>query len=186
MLRENDRQQFNPNLPVFQHGDFNDKPFSDKTLTFSARRIPKDRTRFLRFACVGVIDFMVDALCFAGLINIAHLPICVARIIAFLPADMCTWYLHQNLTFGDRIKSPKKRQEYASYVIIYMLGTSVNFLVFMAVMLALSWAKHYWLIPLLAGTASGLVFNYFLLNLRIFKPSPARQLAVISHRGHQL
>lgn len=181
VLIQNDHLQSSLDFEVRQRDDFN-----GKTSQSSPGRTPKDKYRFLRFACVGAMGFIIDTLFFAALINVANSPIFLARAIAFLPAVTFTWYLNRNLTFGDRGKSPKKRQEYFSYVMVYLLGTSVNFMVFMAIVLVLPWASRYWLIPLLAGTAAGLAFNYLLLNLRIFRQRTARRLSLIGHHGHQL
>ena len=133
--------------------------------------------RFLRFALVGVIGFVTDALCFAAILQITQSPVYLARLFAFLPAVTATWYLNRNLTFADRVKSRKKRREYISYVTVYVLGSSVNYLVFLSVIYLLNWASRYWIVPLLAGTIAGLIFNYILLNLRVFKALPNPRLS---------
>jgi putative flippase GtrA len=133
------------------------------------KNISPAKKRFLKFAMIGTIGFIVDSLAFGCFFRLLKLPIYIARALAFVPAVSTTWLLNRRLTFSDRSRPRRKRHEYLGYMMVNLAGTTINFLTFIAAVEFVPSLKQIAIIPLVLGSLSGLLFNYNLSKLLVYK-----------------
>lgn len=120
----------------------------------------------LRFSGVGAVGFVVDALVFFFVVNGLHANWAAARALAFLCAVGVTWQGNRRVTFGSNA-SP--RGESVRYLAVQCGGCLVNYGAFVACAKILD--PGGWLVvPYLAGTAAGMIFNYTLSRCFVFRP----------------
>ena len=123
--------------------------------------------KFLKFALVGSIGFIVDAIILLVLVHIFDQTIIFSRIIAFFLAVFVTWIINRNFTFL-RNTSYKKGKEYIYYLTIQTIGAILNLIIFIVLIDFVELFKNYLILPL--GIASILVmfFNYFMIKNKIY------------------
>ncbi len=112
-----------------------------------------------RFAVIGSVGFLVDAAVLTGLVSALDWGLYEARAVSFSLAVSVTWYLNRRYTFADRISADRKR-EYARYVAIQIVGALINLGVYVTVARAAPAFAAYPVIPLAAGSAVAMVFNF--------------------------
>ncbi|AIW13707.1 GtrA family protein [Vibrio tubiashii] len=117
-------------------------------------------SKFFRFAVIGCIGFIADALVFSVLFYLADTPIMVARAMAFVCAATVTWFGNRIFTFQNT------EQKVVRQWIKFMCGASFsalpNFLVFKLLSSVLGEAGLGPVIALVAGVLVGMVSNYLL------------------------
>ncbi|MDC5803430.1 GtrA family protein [Vibrio europaeus] len=123
-------------------------------------------SKLFRFAVIGCIGFVADALVFSVLFYLADTPIMVARVIAFVCAATVTWFGNRIFTFQNT------EQKVAQQWIKFMCGASFsalpNFLVFKLLSSVLGEAGSGPLSALVAGILVGMVSNYLLSSRWVF------------------
>jgi putative flippase GtrA len=107
---------------------------------------PRERTRFLRFAVVGIFGAVVDFGIANLLISLAHLPLVVAGTISFVCAIL------SNFTWNRYWTYPDSRSKPLFYQLLTFSIVSVMGLVIRIPTLAI-------LEPLIARLITGLPFN---------------------------
>src|SRR5689334_22732097 len=80
--------------------------------------------RIVRFGCVGVVGFIVDASTLLLLVRFFALPPISARLISFLSAATVTFALNQRFTF--RIADAFSMHRWVIYVLTTAFGAGVN------------------------------------------------------------
>jgi putative flippase GtrA len=125
-------------------------------------------SRFLRFLFVGGFGFVVAE---AALWLARHglgAGDSLAWLISFLCAATFTWWGNRNLTFADRKAqgAAAMAAEYGKFLAANALGGAVNFAVFTAVLRLLPVDPA---IALACGVLAGLVFNFTMSKLVVFK-----------------
>jgi putative flippase GtrA len=133
------------------------------------------KTRILSFSAIGGIGFAVDAGILQTLFSFGIQPL-MARGVSFPVAVTATWLLNKRYTFRDRPHSgPHSR--YFLYVSGQIAGALVNVCAFVL-------AIRHWptlsarpVIPLMVGSALGLIFNYTWANMLVFKKTSLTQAA---------
>lgn len=109
--------------------------------------------RLTGFVASGGIGFVVDAgVLWLGLA--AGLPPWAARIPSFLCAVVATWLLNRRLTFASA--AAPSVPEFLRYLQAMLLGVSVNYATFLAVLSAGGGPLG----ALIAASAAGMVVNY--------------------------
>ena len=115
--------------------------------------------RFLRFALVGVVGFVVDAGVLQALFALGHWGPVEARAVAIPVAVFATWLLNRHITFPESHGGPAWIS-LARYCAVSAAGACVNFAVYtMLVSLSAAMAAQP-LLPLAAGSIVALVVNY--------------------------
>lgn len=151
--------------PVIEH--FGMHMTRRPSLWIAGARALLQRREFVKFTFVGGAGFCVDG----GLLTLlmqSGLEILPARSLSFLSAATCTWLLNRFWTF-ELEKRIGVRKEYASYIVIQIMGAAINLLIFFVLIeLHPAW-RNIPLIPLAFGAAVSLVFNYTASKKYVFK-----------------
>lgn len=124
-------------------------------------------SRFLRFACVGTVGFVVDAGILTMLMQLGWQPV-LARLVSFPAAVATTWLLNKAWTFSADAASAGGG--YMRYFGIQIVGALINLGIFTLLIsafpafLAMPW------VPLAAASLVALVFNYLATRHLVFNP----------------
>jgi putative flippase GtrA len=122
--------------------------------------------RILSFGAIGGIGFVVDAGILQGLFSFGVQPL-MARCVSFPIAVTATWLLNRRYTFRDRAQSGAHAR-YALYVGGQIVGALINVGVFVLTIRHWPEAAARPLIPMMAGSAIALLFNYSWANRLVF------------------
>jgi putative flippase GtrA len=116
-------------------------------------------SRFLRFALVGVVGFIVDAGTLQGRVSLAGWGLISARLVAVPTAVFATWVLNRTVTFPESHAGPALRS-LARYFAVSAAGATVNFCVYSALVFASTSMAALPVLPLAIGSIAALVVNY--------------------------
>ena len=120
---------------------------------------------FLRFAAVGAAGFVVNEAALYVAIHLLHLGKDAAWFFAFLPAVTFTWWGNRTLTFREHA-SDAWLKEWARFVATNSLGALINLAVY-ETLIHLTGLDA--MLALAAGVLAGLVFNFTLSRLLVFR-----------------
>lgn len=114
------------------------------------------QSRFYFFAIIGAIGFFIDSSIFA----ILHLKLgyAVSRLISILTAMTFTWLANRTVTF--QVLTKPTYAEWIKYFSINSFGALVNFSVFLTLVHANPFFKHYYIISLAFATGISMWFNF--------------------------
>lgn len=124
--------------------------------------------RFVRFLGVGAVGFVVDSGVFTALVASGLASAYGARPIAFALAATTTWLLNRSLVFADRAGGPAPA-EAARYFGATLLSGAVNLGVYFAVIRLFGAETPFLQLAFVAGVGAGLVTNYTLYSLVVFR-----------------
>ncbi|CAM3602074.1 GtrA family protein [Parendozoicomonas haliclonae] len=131
-------------------------------------QIRPGRDRFLRFCLVGASGFIVDLVLFLSLthwLDIAPVP---ARALAFWGAASWNWFCNRLFTFEDRDHHHPLSQ-WVSYLGVSLLAFCPNWGVFTLLVSFVPIMAAQPVLAMVAGISIGLIFNFILANLVVFK-----------------
>jgi putative flippase GtrA len=131
--------------------------------------MPQTR-QFIRFALVGAGGFLVDAGISNLLVSGFHILPLVARIPAFLIASITTYAANRAFTF--QATSTGVVQGWLKYVSSTSVGAVINYIVFSAAIAFVFRGPWAVFLAIAAGSAVGLVFNYYASTRFVFRPRP--------------
>jgi putative flippase GtrA len=132
-------------------------------------------SRLLSFGVIGGIGFAVDAGILQALFFFGIQPL-MARGISFPVAVTATWLLNKRYTFRDRPHSgPHSR--YFLYVSGQVAGALINVCAFVLTIRHWPVLSARPVIPLIVGSALGLIFNYSWANVLVFRKPLLAQTA---------
>lgn len=119
------------------------------------------------FAISGSIGFIVDAIVYylASAITSYYF----AKAISFLFAVFSTWIFNRNITFRNSIKYGNVFSELIKYFSSTLLGGALNYFVFILLMNKSELVMSYPIIGIACGSIVGMVFNFTLSKLFIYK-----------------
>jgi putative flippase GtrA len=123
--------------------------------------------KFLSFLAVGTGGFVVDAAILTLLLK-AGWSVVPARAVSFLVAVSVTWLLNRSWTFDAARHRPPGKQ-FLGYLLTQTGGGLINVAAFLALFGAFRVLRDFPLIPLAAGSALGLAFNYVLARHVVFR-----------------
>jgi putative flippase GtrA len=86
---------------------------------------PKERTRFLKFATVGVIGAVVDFGTFNLLSSGAGLPVVLASVLSFLAAILSNFTWNRFWTYPDSRTKPMSRQ-LVQFSFVSVIGLAIR------------------------------------------------------------
>ena len=118
----------------------------------STKRLPK-------FASVGAIGFLIDAGILTLLMTGFGFHHYIARAISFGTAVTTTWYLNRRWVF-DRAAKKISGSEYFAYVVVQIIGATINLLVFVLAIELSENLVNVPVVPLAMGAALALLFNF--------------------------
>lgn len=134
------------------------------------------RRQFATFAAIGVAGLFVDMGALWLALNLAGLDLYSGRLFSYLCAATFTWWLNREFTFRGVNRRGAVRQ-WGRFLAANAVGAAVNYAVY-AVVIAVAPLTGLWpegaegLIPyagVAAGSVSGLVFNFTLSRLVVFR-----------------
>lgn len=129
--------------------------------------------QFARFLVVGTLGFAIDAGLLELLVHQGINPY-AARALSFPPAVIATWYLNRIWAFADR--GGRAHWQLARYVATQLTGAATNYAVYALVLLLIRHSAATVLAALAAGSAAGLLINFF----------GARSVVFVSRRSARL
>lgn len=124
--------------------------------------------QFLKFAGVGTSGMFVDLGCYALLLTAC--PPAVARGLAIWVAMTWNFGWNRRYTFAGTAPAPLLPQ-YLTYCLSCCLGAVVNWSVSLLLVQLHPWFREHPVAAALPGVAAGLVFNYSLCALFVFRRS---------------
>lgn len=130
------------------------------------------RNRVLAFGVVGGVGFAVEAVILQGLSYAGVQPI-MGRAFSFPVAVTATWLLNKHYTFRDRAVAAG-RSQYLLYLGGQIGGALINICAFVLTIRHWPALSTQPIVPLMVGSALGLIFNYSWAHALVFRgPSPA-------------
>ena len=122
---------------------------------------------FLAFAGAGAAGFLIEAVILTGLTLAAGWNAVHARAVSFPLAATVTWLLNRRFAFAGRGVT-RLRTEYAGYLAIQIAGACVNLAIFVICITAFPRLAAWPFVPLAAGAAFALVFNFVLARTILY------------------
>ena len=116
------------------------------------------------FGMVGTAGFLVDAAVLYLLRT--TLGLLAARVPSFIAAVSVTWWLNRRFTFQRRPSGLRKWAEFRRYLVLMLVGGSVNYAVYATLLLAFGVFREYPVLGVAAGSIAGMGAN--LLGARLF------------------
>jgi len=123
---------------------------------------------FGQFLFAGAIGFAVDAAVVTLMMHVAGWPPLAARITSFSVAVTVTWILNRRYAFAGR-GSHTVVGEYVAYVAIQLVGATLNIGIFILCMNRWPTLVRWPVVPLAAGSAVALAFNFTLARALVFR-----------------
>jgi putative flippase GtrA len=123
--------------------------------------------QFIKFAFVGGVGFLVDALLLLIFVHKLNIDISISRIFSFLFAVLITWLLNRRFTFLQDSKF-KKRKEYIYYISIQSIGALLNYMIFITLVYSYKIFEEYLILPLALASIIVMFFNFFLIKNKIY------------------
>ncbi len=125
--------------------------------------------RFFLFAVAGVVAFFVDLFALIISREVLGLGLYAGRFISYLAAATCAWYINRTVTFKQVSSNDSIVMQWWKYLWANSVGGVLNYLVY--ALLVYSFGDHIIVYSLAvgAGSLSGLVVNYTLSKMFVFK-----------------
>lgn len=120
---------------------------------------------FIRFAIVGILGFFWDTATVYALRGPAGLYL--AGTCGFLVAATANWALNRLWTFRDHAHTAPHVQ-WAKFLVANLVGFVFNRGTFFALISISITCHNQPVLPIIAGSMAGLVFNYFLSKTLVF------------------
>lgn len=124
--------------------------------------------RFASFAGVGAIGFIVDATILSALVHGFGWPHYSARALSFAAAVSVTWYLNRQWVFA---RTSRRGREYGAYFGVQTLGAAINLGTYALTITLFPALVRLPVVPLAAGAALALLFNYSAAGRWVFVQS---------------
>jgi len=137
-----------------------------------------EATRFLRFAIVGAIGFVIDAGLLTALHNGAGLDPFSSRLVSISASAFTTWRLNRSLTFGASDLS--QANEGLRYALVAAATAGFNYLVY--VLLLLGFPGMPPIVAAIAATLAAMFFSYAGYSRFVFSGARTIVGAPSSHR----
>ena len=124
--------------------------------------------KYIKFACVGGIGFIVDL--GAMIILSTLLPLFIARLLAFLFAVNSNWLLNRNFTFKTQQSENNTRiiQEWSKFLCSSCFGAIPNLVCYWLLITCLSLTGNAANLAIIPGIIVGMLVNYLLADRWVF------------------
>lgn len=121
----------------------------------------------MSFGAVGAAGFAVDtAVLYLLRDSLGPLG---ARVPSFLAAVVTTWWLNRSFTFRHRASGLDKGKEFRRYLALMLMGGTVNYAVYAALLLGLDWFRAYPIAGVAAGSIAGMAVNLATSRMLLFR-----------------
>ena len=125
--------------------------------------------RFIRFCLVGASGLLIDVLLFLTLTHTFQMTPIPARAVAFCGAASWNWFCNRVFTFEDRDKLHPFHQ-WLAYLGVSLIAFCPNWGIFTLLVIFIPSMTAQPVLAMVAGISIGLVFNYLMANLMVFRP----------------
>ncbi|MDC1066021.1 GtrA family protein [Candidatus Pseudothioglobus singularis] len=125
-------------------------------------------SKFIRFSIIGAFGLIVDIFIFYLVLALFDLSIYTSKLFSTFVAICFTWYGNRIITFSLQ-KSNKIYRELLNYIYAMIPGNVVNYLVFCLIVYSIGNDMKALLFAIFLGVLSGLIVNFNLANLFVFK-----------------
>jgi putative flippase GtrA len=112
--------------------------------------------RFIRFALVGGIGFLIDAGLLTALHNLGGIDPFTARLVSITASAFTTWRLNRSLTFG--VSGRSQPAEALLYGLVAAITAALNYLIYVLILVA--WRELPPLFAAVAATLAAMLFSY--------------------------
>ena len=127
--------------------------------------------KFLRdsifFCFVGTIGLLVDVAILYSLANLTGL--FYGRAVSFLAAVLATWLLNRRWTFKHRSSGLSSNREFAIYLALMLVGGTVNYAVYVWLVISYPLALQHPVIGVAVGSMAGMLINFVTSRLFLFR-----------------
>ncbi|MDE2184306.1 MAG: GtrA family protein [Alphaproteobacteria bacterium] len=129
------------------------------------------QSRFIRFATVGTAGFLVNEAALAVAKELLGMGDHAAWFFGFAISVTFTWWGNRTFTFADKASDHHIGilAEWARFVATNSLGAAANFAVYAACIHYAPWPVSTPYLALAVGTVIGLIFNFTLSKLIVFR-----------------
>ena len=127
-----------------------------------------ENRRFLRYALVGGVGFVVDASVLTILVNGLEQGHYVSRAVSFSLAVTITWWINRQWVF--QAGAPTQR-EYSGYFVVQLVGALINLGIYVLAIELFPALARTPVVPLAIGAAVALLANFLLVRRYVFRRS---------------
>jgi putative flippase GtrA len=125
------------------------------------------RGDIVKFGVVGTIGFLIDSLILSYLVSARAWDPLLARIVSMSVAVLGTWLLHRYWTFAKGSARAPLPQTFV-YGVVQLIGLTINYLVFSALVLSGGVWRAYPVLPIAAGSLAAMTLTYVLARTVVF------------------
>ncbi|QUM76618.1 GtrA family protein [Moritella sp. 24] len=127
--------------------------------------------KYIKFACVGGIGFVVDLT--AMILFSTLFPLFIARLLAFFLAVNSNWLLNRNFTFKAKQAERESSlfQEWSKFLCSSCFGAIPNLLCYWLLVSGFSLTGNLAVIAIIPGIVFGMLINYLLADRWVFNRS---------------
>ncbi|OBT13435.1 polysaccharide biosynthesis protein GtrA [Vibrio sp. UCD-FRSSP16_10] len=122
--------------------------------------------RFVRFAKVGAVGFVVDIVVFSILVYLIGIPLMLSRVLAFIVAATTTWLGNRIYTFNS---TDARFTQWKRFFVSACISMIPNLIVFKGLVLYLGEGSFAHYIAFVLGVGAGLMGNYLLSSRWVFR-----------------
>jgi len=124
--------------------------------------------KYIKFACVGGIGFIVDLS--AMIVFSTFMPLFGARVFAFFFAVNSNWLLNRSITFKEQQLESNTGlfQEWSKFLCSSCFGSIPNLLCYWLLVSSLSLTGSAAIMAIIPGIIFGMLINYFLAERWVF------------------
>ncbi len=136
-------------------------------MTYFERRLSPTGFQFLKFSLVGTVAYITDV-CVLYLSFLVGFGLYNGRVVSYLVAATAQWALNRRFTFayqGDM----RAHHQWAKSVIFMAAGASVNYGIYVLLVMSFDFAAAYPFVGVAAGSLGGLAVNFPLSRKFVFK-----------------
>ena len=126
--------------------------------------------RFSAFVTVGGLGFVIDGGILSLLVHVGEWPHYLARALSFATAVTVTWYCNRHWVFSRTVDSAR---EYGAYFSVQAVGAVINLGTYALVIALVPALAALPVVPLAAGAALALLFNYSAARRWVVAASPS-------------
>lgn len=123
--------------------------------------------RFVRFTVTGVVAAGVDMAVLTLFVRWIEFDLYSARVASYLAAATTAWWMNRRTSFADR-SSSNRALEWLRYLAANLLGGTINYAVYAALVSASALFAQHPFLAVAAGSLSGLLSNFAMSQRYVF------------------
>ena len=124
--------------------------------------------QLVAFSLIGGAGFLIEAAVLTALVTHHDWGLYSARAVSFPLAVTCTWLCNRRFTFRVAT-APAGTRGYILYLATQSFGALLNLGIYSLTVVTISYSKSIPIIPLAAGSAVALAFNFLAARHVVFR-----------------